>query len=231
MDIKLEERVKRIAPDKFLGKIHHKWAENIIRLIEGEKVLEVGCGYGFLTDILTKRGYDSYGIDIDDESIEIGHTLYPQANLRVADAYKLPFEDSSFDTVIFHEVIHHLDFDRALKEAYRLTKKTVIVFDPNPNFIVKICRKIVHHIDPEAPFNKITASLKAQRFTIASAEFSSLFAMPLSGGFVGPKLCPDVPKLHDFLIRADELMCGLLKVVSCEKFFCWRYLIKAQKER
>ncbi len=231
MDIKLEEKLKRIAPDKFLGKIHHKWAEGIIRLIEGKKILELGCGYGFLTEILKNQGFDSCGIDIDKESIDVGHGLYPQADLRVADAYNLPFEDNSFDTVIFHEVIHHLEFDRALKEAHRLAKEAVIIFDPNPNFIVKLCRKLIRHEDPEAPFNKIIAALKGQGFAIAHAQFSSLFAMPLSGGFVGPKLCPDVPKLHDFLIRADEAMCGFLKAISCDKFFCWRYLIKAQKER
>lgn len=42
----------------------------------------------------------------------------------VADAVELPFEDESFDAVVFLRVLHHVnDFRTALSEALRCTKK------------------------------------------------------------------------------------------------------------
>ncbi|MFH1045741.1 MAG: class I SAM-dependent methyltransferase [Candidatus Omnitrophota bacterium] len=231
MQIKLEEKIRRISPDKFLGKIHSNWARRIVGLIEGNKVLEIGCGYGFLTDHLSRQGFSACGIDIDQEAITVGRSLFPQADLRISDAYNLPFADNSFDTVVFHEVVHHLDLEKAFKEAHRLTKNCVIIFDPNPNLIVKLCRKMVRHIDPEAPFDQVSKTLERQGLEITSLGFSDLFAMPLSGGFVGPRLVPDLPALHNFLIKLDQAVCNILKAVGCERFFCWRYLIKAQKAR
>ncbi len=229
MEVKLEERIRRIGPDKFLGKIHHSWAQRIIKLIEGRRILEVGCGYGFLTDTLRKKGFEVYGIDLDQEAIDVGRSLYPQADIRIGDAYHLPFTDNSFDAVIFHEVLHHLDLEKGLREAYRVARKCMIIFDPNPNALLKMCRKLVHHQDPEAPFEHVIGALQKIGCKITDTQFSDLFAMPLSGGFVGPKLCPDIPWLHNFLIYLDNTLCQLVKACYCERFLCWRYLIKAEK--
>lgn len=229
MEISLEERIKRIGPDKFLSKIHDHWAEKIIALAEGKKVLEVGCGYGFLTDTFSRRGFDACGIDADEEAIEVGRSLYPRADLRTADAYHLPFADDSFDTVVFHEVIHHLDIERGLKEAQRVSKRCVVVFDPNPNLLVKLCRKVVRHQDPEAPFKEVVRTLEGLGCKVTYYRFSDILAMPLSGGFVGPRICPDIPFLHDLLIRLDQALGNMLNFFGCARFFCWRYLIKAEK--
>ena len=229
MQISLEERVKRLSPDKFLGKVHLNWAEEIIGLLEGKRILDIGCGYGFLVNILSQRGFDGCGIDIDKEAIKVGQSLYQNIDLRISNAYELPFPDNSFDSVIFHEAIHHLDVARAIKEANRVNIGCLIIFDPNPNFILRLCRKLVRHRDEEVTSREVVRALKNSDYKITYFKFRDIFAMPLSGGFVGPQLCPDIPFLHCFLIKLDLAICRVLRLLSCQRLFCWRYIIKAKK--
>jgi len=71
--------------------------------------------------------------------------------------------------------------------------------------------------------------LKKFGYKITFLKLRDTLAMPLSGGFVGPQLFPDIDFLDQILINFDHLICNLLKLLGCQKFFCWRYLIKAEK--
>jgi ubiquinone/menaquinone biosynthesis C-methylase UbiE len=94
----------------------------------GMKVLEVGVGAG--TDFLqwVRGGARAYGIDLTEEAVE--HTrrrleLYgvSGAEVRVADAEALPYEDGTFDLVYSWGVIHHTpDMQRALSEIVRVCR-------------------------------------------------------------------------------------------------------------
>jgi SAM-dependent methyltransferase len=57
---------------------------------------------------------------------------------KVADATNLPFETESFDIVLFLRVLHHIeDFNKALEEAYRVTKEwwTILLSEPHHKFV------------------------------------------------------------------------------------------------
>lgn len=94
----------------------------------GKKVLEVGVGAG--TDFIqwARAGAVAHGIDLTEEAIQnvrerlevYGLTC---AELRVADAENLPFDDGNFDLVYSWGVIHHTpDMAKALQEIIRVTK-------------------------------------------------------------------------------------------------------------
>ncbi|MDD7985727.1 methyltransferase domain-containing protein [Lentisphaera marina] len=92
----------------------------------GDKILDVGCGKGFLLFDFTKvvPGVEVTGIDISEYAIEHGKEEV-RDRMQVCDAAELPFEDNSFDLVISINALHNLyvqDFYKAMKEIERVGK-------------------------------------------------------------------------------------------------------------
>jgi len=56
----------------------------------------------------------------------------PHAKLIIGSVYQLPFADNSFDIVFCSDLLHHLDnLPQALTEMSRVTKKYIVVSEPN----------------------------------------------------------------------------------------------------
>lgn len=95
-------------------------------LPENPRILDVGCGKGFLLfDFLKVRpDAEVYGIDISEYAIENAKTEI-QGRLKVGNAVDLPWPDDYFDLVISINTFHNLfnfQLDRALKEFERVGK-------------------------------------------------------------------------------------------------------------
>jgi protein-L-isoaspartate(D-aspartate) O-methyltransferase len=93
----------------------------------GDKILDVGCGKGFLLYDLKKEipGLEVKGIDISEYALEHAKEEI-KPFLQFGNAVELPFEDNSFDLVISLNTIHNLycfDMLRALKEIERVGRK------------------------------------------------------------------------------------------------------------
>jgi ubiquinone/menaquinone biosynthesis C-methylase UbiE len=93
------------------------------------RVLEVGCGTGFLILNLWLAGYveDAYACDISAGMIEVcaesARRLGCDLRLRVADAEQLPYDDEEFDLVVGHAFLHHLpEPDAAFREIHRVLR-------------------------------------------------------------------------------------------------------------
>lgn len=93
----------------------------------GDKVLDVGCGKGFLLYDFTQAmpGLEVHGIDAS--SYALAHAKEEvRDRLREGSAAKLPYEDHSFDLVYSINTLHNLhnyDLDAALREIGRVGKK------------------------------------------------------------------------------------------------------------
>jgi protein-L-isoaspartate(D-aspartate) O-methyltransferase len=90
----------------------------------GQRVLDVGCGKGFLLYDLTQAvpGLEVQGIDVSEYAIEHAKEEV-RDRLEVGTAASLPYEDDSFDLVISINTIHNLyayDLDCALREIERV---------------------------------------------------------------------------------------------------------------
>jgi ubiquinone/menaquinone biosynthesis C-methylase UbiE len=88
----------------------------------GDKILDVGCGLGYFTEMLNNARAECVGVDIDKRCIS-----YCQDNLKgeymMADINKLPFPDNSFDKVLCTEVLEHVNHNGVvLKEIRRVLK-------------------------------------------------------------------------------------------------------------
>jgi len=109
--------------------------------ISNPRVLEVGCGSGYYSEVfatLLKGGVRYTGIDYSDAMIVRARTQYPLAAFEVADAIRLPYDDGAFD-VVFNGVslMHIVDYPAAIREAARVSSRycvfhTVPVFADHP---------------------------------------------------------------------------------------------------
>jgi len=104
------------------------------RHVTGNDILDAGCGEGITLEKLTRLFPDQrlLGIDTDAENLEICRRH--QLPVQEGSLYALPLADASFDTVLFSEVIEHLDRPgKALSEIYRVLRPggRVIVIFPN----------------------------------------------------------------------------------------------------
>lgn len=91
----------------------------------GDRVLDVGCGKGFLVKDLLAQGIDAYGLDVSDYAL---WTCEPEVvgRLHLGSAERLPFPDHSFDVVLSINTLHNLqrpELRQALGEMIRLARK------------------------------------------------------------------------------------------------------------
>ena len=90
----------------------------------GDRILDVGCGKGFLLYELTQvvPGVEVTGLDISQYAVENAKEEI-RPFLEIGTAEKLPFEDSSFDFVVSLGALHNLlihELHPALKEIGRV---------------------------------------------------------------------------------------------------------------
>ena len=94
-----------------------------------DKVLELGCSSGFLTEHLGPVT----AIDTSTEMLKLTKGKNPQAEVLESDMFKLPFEKNSFDKIITMRVWNHLnekDLRLAIKESKRVLKSNGdLIFD------------------------------------------------------------------------------------------------------
>ncbi|ODU22006.1 MAG: methyltransferase [Sphingomonas sp. SCN 67-18] len=122
------ERMPRVQDDTDNSEACLK---RIAAAVEGQTVLDVGCGTGYLLDWLKQRRGD-LTLTGTDFIIEPG-TRTRHADIRFVEGHveRLPFEDGSFDTVICTHVLEHiLDFRGALAELRRVAGKRLILVVP-----------------------------------------------------------------------------------------------------
>lgn len=98
------------------------------RDFKGKKVLDVGCGNGYVLERFAREGAETYGIDITPMSIKLCKQRFEfsgieNASFVVANAEELPFPDNYFDCVTSMGVLHHVpDTEKAVSEIYRVLK-------------------------------------------------------------------------------------------------------------
>jgi 2-polyprenyl-6-hydroxyphenyl methylase/3-demethylubiquinone-9 3-methyltransferase len=75
------------------------------------KILDIGCGGGFLSNRLSLHGHSVTGIDLSEESLAVAKRHDSTGGVRyvAADAYHLPFEDGAFDVVTAMDFLEHVE--------------------------------------------------------------------------------------------------------------------------
>ena len=98
--------------------------------LEGKTVsiLDLGCGAGWTTLLLTQKAKDVHAIDISFNSIKrLNHYKnkysLPNISAIVGDGELLPYPDNYFDYVFGNASLHHLILEKVVSETSRVLKK------------------------------------------------------------------------------------------------------------
>lgn len=107
------------------GKISCQNIHDYLKDKEYENLLDIGCGTGFLIDILSKEKEAKFtGLDLSPEMIKQAQSKnIKNARFVEGRSDEIPFNDDTFDIITCSQSFHHYpDTDKAMKEALRVLK-------------------------------------------------------------------------------------------------------------
>jgi SAM-dependent methyltransferase len=101
----------------------------------GDRVLDLGCGDGWLTAELARLGADPIGVEVAQAAVDRARGRHPELDIRLAEIDgPLPLADTSVDVVWSSEVIEHVaDTARWLSEVRRVLRPAGRLLITTPN--------------------------------------------------------------------------------------------------
>jgi len=129
----------------FLIKKFFRSVEKTLSQIQINRILEVGCGFGFSTQYLseTLKEKNFQASELLSNLVKEAKKRNPNIKVQQESIYSLKRDKNSFDLVIALEVLEHLkDPELALKELYRVTSRYCLLSVPNEPLwrILNVCR-------------------------------------------------------------------------------------------
>src|ERR1700712_2005528 len=98
-----------------------KYGEDLVDVLapqKGERILDLGCGTGYLADFISKSGATVIGIDSSLDMITKAKAEYPKLEFRVLSATDFHFDDP-FDAIFSNAALHWvLDKEAAIDCMY-----------------------------------------------------------------------------------------------------------------
>ena len=105
-------------------------------LAPGKTALEIGCGTGLFTEKLAASGATLTAIDLSEDLLQKARQRkIRNCTILAADAHHLAFADNTFDAVCGSSILHHLDLEQALREAYRVLRPNGRLAFAEPNML------------------------------------------------------------------------------------------------
>lgn len=100
-----------------------------------KRLLDFGCGTGFIIDLIKDRFHRIDGVDVTQAMLDCIDTTSGNIYLHNGPAEQTPFADSTFDMTTAYSFMDHLvDYKELLKEAFRVLKPGGLFYiDLNPN--------------------------------------------------------------------------------------------------
>jgi SAM-dependent methyltransferase len=132
---------ERFYPEQYDASYYEHFHRYIIakEFSINKNVLDVACGEGYGSQMLSMVANKVVGVDINDETIAKAKQKYKETNLefQTSNISELPFTDHHFDTVISFETIEHITHpEEALKELSRVVKDSGKLIISTPNKLV-----------------------------------------------------------------------------------------------
>jgi ubiquinone/menaquinone biosynthesis C-methylase UbiE len=88
-----------------------------------KKILDLGCGTGFMSCLLAKEGFDITAVDVSSERLSLFHQKAKELNINVKNLNFFEFNEMDYDLVICQEVIEHLpDYSKLIDKIYFFLK-------------------------------------------------------------------------------------------------------------
>jgi len=147
-----ERLKKKIIQSKMDGDESLSWKDRILVFLfknkfsgiplyrkENGKFLDIGCGNGKNLDLLNQYGWDSYGIELDENAVEYAKSRglkVERSSIEAAD-----FQNTTFDSIRIWHVFEHLtDPSGALKKMKSLLSSNgeILMAVPNAESFARI---------------------------------------------------------------------------------------------
>ena len=101
-------------------------------------IADIGCNAGTQSRVWAELGHQVYGVDINQELVQIAHQRLREADLDVklqlASATSLPFRDRSMDVCIAPELLEHVaEWETCLAEFARILRPGGVLFISTTN--------------------------------------------------------------------------------------------------
>jgi 2-polyprenyl-3-methyl-5-hydroxy-6-metoxy-1,4-benzoquinol methylase len=205
--------------------------------LRGKRVLEYGCGEGWITRDLAAKGATVEAFDVSPQAVENTKSVLAKAGLlerctvRTMPAEQLDYPDATFDVAIGFAIIHHLDLGRAFAELHRVMKPGGLSYFAEPlgtNPLINIYRRMTPQfrtVDERPLYLKeMQTQLRAfsgfehqEYYLTALGAFAFVYVPGLSSLF-GP--------VSRALHRVDR---ALLKVAPGLGSWAWYTILKIRK--
>ena len=102
-----------------------------IKNVDGDKILDVGCGHGRDAKYLSESGFDVVGIDLSCKLLEIARRNAVKPGFCMLDMRKLSFLDDSFDGVWACASLLHIpkkEAETTLRELHRVLRPRGLIY-------------------------------------------------------------------------------------------------------
>lgn len=136
MDIKQQtkETYDKIASGFSASHFDHFWVDEFDffkKIVNGHKVIDIGCGAGRDAAIFVDSGFDYTGIDISEGMLKVARERVPHGKFLQTDFDNIDFPDNTFDCFWAAAAFLHTpkkEVSNNLQEAKRITKNSGIGF-------------------------------------------------------------------------------------------------------
>ncbi|MEQ1821550.1 MAG: class I SAM-dependent methyltransferase [Fimbriimonadaceae bacterium] len=171
-----------------------KFRERIFQAAKGKRVLDLGCGYGQLSNEMHEAGAAYVlGIDVAESFLAKANETYGKPGVvefKVVDADQ-PLE-GKFDLIVGASVLHHIDYRTTLRRLYdeNLSSGGLLAFDEplGGNLLIRAYTALIPraHTPDERSFMKSDLKWLRQNFPKVTITPYNFFTLPV--GIVTSKL-------------------------------------------
>lgn len=126
----------------------HRWRyEQALKYVAGKRVLDLGCGVGYGSFILSAGAVQVWGLDDSIESIEFARKHYQRHNIvflvQNIEDYEMIAIKYKTDIIVAFEVLEHLDNAMALFQLCKLVQPKLVIMS-TPHRLCPIGKNVFH---------------------------------------------------------------------------------------
>ena len=133
----LQKHLNPNPVQRYLLRRFHRQIASLLKATGAERILDAGCGEGFVVSYLLQENdrLAIIGLDCSLEALEMARQMVPGVLFDVGDLREMPYSDDNFDLVMCLEVLEHLpDPHKGLRELRRVTSAHCLVSVPHEPF-------------------------------------------------------------------------------------------------
>ncbi len=184
------------------------------RDFSGRRVLDVGCGNGYVLSKYAQEGAEAYGMDLTGAAVSLSARRFELRGLRghfsVGNAESLPYKEGTFDCVCSMGVLHHTPSPaKAVDELFRVLKsggRLIVMFYHRNSALYRLTfpflslmtgktiSRLVNEVDGKGNPKGEVYSKRELRRLLRRFENLEMFAGLLRGWMIRPKVGALLPE-------------------------------------